>query len=96
MNFNIKACGQRIRNLRKKHNMTQNTLAQRLNIASSHVSLLENGKRCCTVDMFVEIAELFHVSLDYLIVGSEGDCSILKDDCEILTRHLQDFQSKLP
>ena len=43
MNFNIKACGQRIRNLRKKHNMTQNTLAQRLNIASSHVSLLENG-----------------------------------------------------
>lgn len=27
---------------------------------------------------------------------SEGDCSILKDDCEILIRHLQDFQSKLP
>ena len=96
MTFDIKACGQRIRNLRKKHDMTQDALAQQLNIASSHVSLLETGKRCCTVDLLVEIAELFHISLDYLILGNEGDCGMLKSDCETMIRHLKDFQSKLP
>ena len=96
MNFNINACGQRIRKLRKTHDMTQEALAQQLNIASSHVSHLETGKRCCTIDLFVEIAELFQVSLDYLILGTESDCGILKNDCETMIKHLKDFQSKLP
>ena len=45
-------------------------------IDRSLISHIEAGKRGCTVDMLVQLSELFNVSLDLLILGRETVTSL--------------------
>ncbi len=71
MYYDIKQSGERIRQLRIQSGYTQNELAERLNIDQSFLSRIESGRKGCSVDLFVQFSELFHVSLDVLILGLE-------------------------
>lgn len=102
MNYDIKQSGERIRQLRKQNSYTQEMLAQMLNIDRSYYSRIESSKSSCSVELFVHIAELFGVSLDYLILGKyNGD--LLNDterllatkEIEELVAHLESFKGKL-
>ena len=68
--YNYKEVGERIKELRKNHNMTQERLAAVLHLSDKGaVSKIENGVKLLSVDNTVTIAVLFGVSLDYLIRG---------------------------
>ncbi len=71
MYYDIKQSGERIRQLRIQSGYTQNELAENLNIDQSYLSRIESGRKGCSVDLFVQFSELFHVSLDVLILGLE-------------------------
>ncbi len=71
MYFNIQDCGDRIRHLRKSRSITQLQLAIQLNITDSNLCDIEKDNRNSSIDLLVHIAELLHVSLDYLILGKE-------------------------
>ena len=60
-----------IRTLRINAGMSQSQLAEKLNVSPSAVGMYEQGRRVPAVDMLIEIANLFEVSLDYLITGRE-------------------------
>lgn len=62
----------KIKALRKEHNMTQNDLAQRLNVAQGSVAMWETDKRTPDVDMLKKISACFNVSVDYLI-GNQNE-----------------------
>ena len=62
--------GQRIKSLRLKYNMTGNELGARLNVTRNAVSQWETDKRIPTSQMLSELAKLFNVSTDYLIIGT--------------------------
>ncbi|MBP3437514.1 MAG: helix-turn-helix transcriptional regulator [Clostridia bacterium] len=53
--------------LRQAHNMTQLELAQRLNYSDKAISKWERGESIPDLSVLAEIADLFGVSLDYLI-----------------------------
>lgn len=53
--------------LRKKTGMTQNDLAEKLNVSRQAVSRWEIGTAMPDVDNLVAMSELFGVSLDYLL-----------------------------
>jgi len=57
--------------LRKKAGMSQSQLAQKLNVGTSAVGMYEQGRRTPAIDIIVQMAKLFGVSLDYLITGDE-------------------------
>lgn len=61
--------GKRIQKLRKEKRLTQEQLAEKINIGERHLQKLESGERGGSVDTLVEIALFFHVSLDFLILG---------------------------
>lgn len=61
----------RIKILRINAGMNQSQLAEKLNVSPSAVGMYEQGRRVPAVDMLIEIANLFDVSLDYLITGRE-------------------------
>ena len=42
-------------------------LAEKLNVSVRLISYWENGHRECDFDMLIKIAELFSVSIDYLL-----------------------------
>ena len=60
-----------IKNLRKKAGMSQLQLAEKLNVGPSAIGMYEQGRRMPAVEMLIRMANLFEVSLDYLITGSE-------------------------
>lgn len=66
--------GVRIAPLRKQHKMTQEQLAEKLDISIKHCSAVERGLSCLSLEKLIEVSTLFDVSLDYLIKESP-DCS---------------------
>lgn len=72
MGFNKDSYGMRIRNLRKRRGLTQEQLAEKMNVSTPYIAKIENGKQTGPIELAVEFAELFEVSLDYLLMG-KGD-----------------------
>lgn len=71
MNYDMKRSGAYIRNLRTQRGYTQNELAKATNIDQSFLSRIEAGQKGCSVDMFIQLSEFLHVSMDALILGME-------------------------
>ena len=61
----------RLRTLRTKKKITQKEVADKLGISESAYGYYEQGRRQPPQESYGILAELFDVSLDYLILGSE-------------------------
>jgi transcriptional regulator with XRE-family HTH domain len=57
----------RIKELRKNKGFTQGELAEKMNFDSKMISYYENGKSIPSVDALIKLAEIFDVSVDYLL-----------------------------
>ena len=53
--------------LRVENNLSRTQLAEKLNVSVRLISYWENAQRECDFDMLIKIAELFSVSIDYLL-----------------------------
>lgn len=65
--------GDRIKKLRTEAKMTQPELAEKLEVTRSAIATYENNTRQPSFHSLVRLAEIFHVSTDYLLLGSNGD-----------------------
>ena len=65
--------GDRIKQLRTDAKMTQPELAAKLEVTRSAVATYENNTRQPSFHFLIRIAEIFHVSTDYLLLGSKDD-----------------------
>ena len=63
--------GKRISSLRKLHHITQETLAERMNLSTKHISAVERGVSSLSLEKMIEICGILDCSLDYLILGKE-------------------------
>lgn len=70
--------GSRIAQLRKNHNMTQEQLAEELDISIKHCSAVERGLSSLSLEKLVDVSYLFDVTLDYLVKGSSQSGNSLK------------------
>ena len=102
MYYDMEKSGDRIRQLRIKNGLTQEKTANAMNIDQSYYGRIETGKRGCPVDLFIQLSDLFGVSLDYLILGRSGNglpkgatVTQLKSDIENLMEHLEWFKTSL-
>lgn len=72
--------GNRIKQLRRRADMTQLELAQSLNVSSALISAYELGERKPSLKILTQLADLFQVSSDYLLginVSSRWDADDL-------------------
>ena len=53
MTFDVRACGARIRELRMKNGLTQETLAEDLNITDVHLRRIESGVRGGSIELLI-------------------------------------------
>lgn len=59
--------GQRIKSLRINNNLNQKELAKKLNISNTTLSQYESAQRVPSDEIKIQIANIFNVSLDYLL-----------------------------
>lgn len=59
--------GERIKELRQSHKMTQKILGERVGVTKGAISIYEAGDRYPSYDVLLRIAAVFHVSTDYLL-----------------------------
>ncbi|HCX73887.1 MAG TPA: XRE family transcriptional regulator [Candidatus Cloacimonas sp.] len=71
-----KRVGKRIKELREKHNLTQENLANKLGVNRSLITNLENGNRKITAEEMQKIAQLFNISVDALL-NPETEISVM-------------------
>lgn len=69
MYYDSKESGKRIQTMRNSMGLTQEQLAERLNIATSTLGNIERGSKGISMDLAVEISIVLDVSLDYLVLG---------------------------
>lgn len=73
MYYDIVESGLRIRKLRTAANMSMQRLAEEIGISVGAMGKIENGYYGARIDTLICIAEVFHVSLDYLVCGCEPE-----------------------
>ncbi|MBO5394606.1 MAG: helix-turn-helix domain-containing protein [Clostridia bacterium] len=69
----------KLKEIRTKCLMTQQEVAQKLNITQSTYSGYESGKYQPSIDILIAISKLFKVSIDYLL-GNENEFTIDMSD----------------
>ena len=59
--------GDRIKEIRKKREFTQEQLAEKLDISVEYVSQIERGLKMPSMQMFIKLVDVLDVSADYLL-----------------------------
>lgn len=70
MEFNYAVVGKRIRATRKRKRLTQSRLAELVDKSVPYISYIEGGKSKFSLRTLVSIANVFEVSVDYLLEGN--------------------------
>ncbi len=94
--------GQRMAEIRRLHNITQESLADMLDVSPKHISHCENETSYLSLKNLIRFCQLFDCSLDYLVLGyhnnalsklPDGIIKIIQTgsdtDIQLLNRYLQ-------
>ena len=92
MSFDPNAIGNRIFTLRTNAKLTQEKLAERLGISYRD---LERGSSNGSVKVLIDIAEYFHVSMDYLLLGRDSSKVQFQNELQAAIDHLEKIKGLL-
>lgn len=101
--FDTVKFGKAISNLRKNADMTQNEVADKLNLTRQAVSKYERGESFPDISVLVMLSDLYGITLDKLIGygdATEGESEILKGvangDTDVVARDIKDIVNLAP
>lgn len=72
--------GKRIQNRRKQLMLTQEQLADLMDVSIQMVSNLERGNKAIRIDNLINLSRILNISTDYILMGKET-----ADDMQTLT-----------
>ena len=78
--------GARIAALRREAGMNQAQLARALQVSPSAVGMYEQGRREPSAQILLNLAEIFGVSVDYILSGIPGESETRKLERMLLNR----------
>ena len=103
--MNYIAIGNQIRKYRRLRNLSQEQLAEKINISTTHMSHIETGSTKLSLPVLVRLAEILEVPTDDILFGEKGPCSsdelpdILKfcgtEELEIITEIIKTTKKSL-
>lgn len=90
--------GERLKELRKDKNWTQQQLANKIELSKTVISKYENNIQMPTLDTLIKLAAIFNVSMDYM-AGLEKSQTIslvglTAEQSEIISKLAKIFQNK--
>ena len=95
MFYDQKDSGMRIAELRKQKGLTQEQLAEQLNISTSNLGKLERGLQGLSIDLLIEIGIFFGVGTDYILLGCSIQPTTPEEDIDSMIRQLIRLKQKI-
>lgn len=77
--FDEKAFGQRLKELRIQNGMTQAEASEKFQLSVRQWQRIENGECRPSINLIVNLAVTFHVSADYLFTGKPAEKELPED-----------------
>lgn len=87
--YDLTEVGKRIRAMRKVAGLTQEKLAEKIGVERSMIAHIETGRRACSIDVMIQLMEIFDTTLDYLVLGVTSDTKELKRQLVPVVEQLQ-------
>ena len=78
--------GDKIYKLRKENNLSQEELANKLNVSRQTVSKWELGDSCPDFDKIVPLCDIFNISTEELLRGKDVDNNLENNDIQNNTK----------
>lgn len=88
MEINYKLVGQRMQQLRKAHNITQEQIADNLNTTVAFISNIENNRTKMNLRVLIYYANILNVSIDYLLHAGMTDPEYSTNELDTEILHL--------
>ncbi|WP_040192126.1 helix-turn-helix domain-containing protein [Clostridium culturomicium] len=85
--------GDKVKLLRKQNKVTQQELANALNLSRSTIGMIEGNKQGASKDTLIKIADFFNVTIDYLLSDDKDMNDI--DDIKISKKAEKDIKKAL-
>ena len=95
MHFDRMAYGERIKRLRTGREITQEQLAEKINVSRTYIVKIENGLQIGPIEIAIELAMFFDVSMDFLLLGKENYRVDRKQCLRMAIDILSELQAKL-
>ena len=76
--------GENLQNLRRKENMTQDELAEKLNVSRQAVSKWESASGYPETEKIIAICEIFNCSMDDLVKGKIKETNLEKNNYDLI------------
>lgn len=73
MNIERRLIGKRIKNSRMLCNLTQEQLAEKVDVVPNHIAKIESGMRMPSIELLKKLANVLHVTVDDLLCGSKEE-----------------------
>ncbi len=90
--------GVRLRQLREQRRWTQEDLGRKVDRSKSVICSYENGLKLPPLEILVQLADIFHVSLDWLAGLDKGEClqiqGLSPEQKQIFAMLLEEFQAE--
>ena len=77
--------GKTIQDLRKRKGLSQEELAEKIDVSRQAVSKWENGSSVPDVEKIIALSDFFQVSTDYMLKGKETEKNIKENFAKIFT-----------
>jgi len=88
--------GQRIRKIRKAHGLSQEELAEKINISTTHMSHIETGNTKLSLPVLVDIATVLEVRTDDLLNRETRDTtSTIRDEVSVILEQCSVKEAKI-
>ncbi len=88
--MNQKAIGRRIKAAREKRQLTQEQLAELVDLSTMHISVIERGVKLPKLETLINIANVLDVSADVLLQD------VINNRAEIFSSEVSTLMNKLP
>lgn len=80
VHYDQREFGARLRAIRKKNNMTQEALAEKLMLSVDSISNYENGRTTCMPEHITHLCQIFNASADYFYFGNDKRLKLESND----------------
>ncbi len=85
MQIDYNSLGLRIKEIRKNQGLTQEQLAERADLSTTHISNIENAKKVPSLQSIVSIANALSITVDALLCDSiEQSKDIYKSEAQMI------------